>query len=70
MGVQLGWPFRTPQLSVCNAEGGRGMGAGESKTTFRQAVNQLDRNAELWDQLECENISSIQVKYIFYRDPF
>ena len=41
------------------------MGAGESKTTFRQAVNQLDRNAELWDQLECENISSIQVKYIF-----
>ena len=38
------------------------MGAGESKTSFRQAVNLLDENKDLWEQLDWEKITSIQVR--------
>ncbi|XP_023346398.1 protein HID1 isoform X3 [Eurytemora carolleeae] len=44
---------------------GRDMGAGESKTSFRQAVNLLDENKDLWEQLDWEKITSIQDVFAF-----
>jgi hypothetical protein len=56
-------PSHVPSYySPYSAEGGGGMGAAESKTTFRQAVARLDLSGGLLDQLTCENVTSVQVE--------
>ena len=53
----------TPRHShpVFCAGGERGMGAGESRSLRAATLTHLDINAELWEQIQCEDIANVQV---------
>jgi len=42
------------------AGGERGMGAGESRSLRAATLTHLDINAELWEQIQCEDIANVQ----------